>query len=225
VHLPKVILFDAAGTLFHLPKGVGWHYADVARRHGGELDPSAVQKAFRAAWKNAPPAVETASGPRTDDDRGWWRALVEQVLDATGIHHMDRDAYFSELWMEFTKPGVWELFPEVREVLGTLGNRYRLGVLSNFDSRLHTILADLGIAHFFEHVIVSSEVGADKPSLRMFAEAADRFDAAPDMILHVGDDPEADWGGGRAAGVRVFELRRPDSTLRDLATQVETLFA
>ena len=216
VRAPKVILFDAAGTLFHLPKGAGWHYAEVARRHGLELDPQTFETAFRAGWKRAPSPPES-EGPRADDDRGWWRALVDDVLNQLGgVPELNRARYFDELWSEFTQPGVWELYPETHEIVSRLANRHRLGVLSNFDSRLHSILSDLGLGHFFEHVIVSSEVGAEKPSPRMFAEAADRFDVRPEEILHVGDEPEADWRGAATAGFQTFKLRRPENSLRDL---------
>jgi putative hydrolase of the HAD superfamily len=213
-------LFDAAGTLFHLPRGVGWHYADVARRHGAEFDAGALERAFRAAWKQAMPPEET-TGPRPDDDRTWWRGLVEQVLDRVGGDaSIDRGVFFTELWEEFAKPGVWELFPETHAVVSKMANRHRLGVLSNFDSRLHTILNHLGLAHFFEHVVVSSEVGVEKPSARMFGEALDRFDVRAEEVLHVGDEPEADWRGAREAGLRVFELRRPENSLRDLLAEL-----
>src|SRR5204862_5610548 len=124
--------------------------------------------------KAAPAPVET-QGPRRDDDRGWWETLVVRMLDDLGVS-LDRPAYFAELWEEFAKPGVWELYPETHGTLVELGQKFRLGVISNFDSRLHRILVHLGISHFFEHVIVSSEVGADKPSPRIFAEALDRLD-------------------------------------------------
>jgi putative hydrolase of the HAD superfamily len=120
------------------------------------------------------------------------------------------------LWAEFAQPGVWELFPETQAVIAKLANQFRLGVVSNFDSRLHTILGHLRLAHFFEHVIISSEVGAEKPSPRIFAEAVDRFDVRPEEALHAGDEPEADWRGARDAGLRVFELRRPENSLREL---------
>jgi putative hydrolase of the HAD superfamily len=210
----KVIFFDAAGTLFRLPHSVGSHYAEVAARHGVRLDAVAADKAFRSAWKAMPRPAETR-GPRADDDRRWWEVLVTRVLDDLGAR-LDRPAYFSELWDEFAKPGVWELFPDTHSTLVALGQQFRLGVISNFDSRLHTILAHLGIAHFFEHVVVSSEVGADKPSPRIFAEALDRFDVAAEFALHVGDDPEADWAGGVESGLSVFRLQRPETSLRDL---------
>ena len=159
-------------------------------------------------------------GPRVDDDRGWWRSLVDDVLGRLEARPANPGELFADLWSEFARPGVWELYPEVKPVLAKVANRFRLGVLSNFDSRLHTILADLGISHFFEHVVVSSEVGAEKPSPRMFADALDRFDALPHEALHVGDEPEADWRGAASAGLRVFELKRPENSLKDLLANV-----
>ena len=76
----KTIFFDAAGTLFHLPQGVGYHYALVGTRLGLELNATALDRAFAISWKQMParPAID---GPRDDDDKGWWRDLVNQVID------------------------------------------------------------------------------------------------------------------------------------------------
>ena len=76
----KAIFFDAAGTLIHLPKSVGYHYALVGKRVGLALDPEALDQAFAACWKEMPtrPAID---GPREDDDEGWWRELVDRVID------------------------------------------------------------------------------------------------------------------------------------------------
>jgi putative hydrolase of the HAD superfamily len=210
----RVIFFDAAGTLFHLPRGVGHHYAEVARRHGADLDPAALEQAFRVAWKKAAAPPETRVA-RPDDDRGWWRALAREAfakLDAAAV----LERCFDELWDEFARPGVWELFPETREVLDVLGGRYRLGVVSNFDTRLLKILRDLGIGDRFEHVVVSSQVGAEKPSAHIFNVALERFGVAAAEALHIGDEPEADWRAATGAGLRAFELRRPENSLREV---------
>lgn len=219
--MTKVIFFDAAGTLFHLPRGVGWHYRDVAERHGCPLDEQVLLRAFGAVWKTMParPAERKA---RPDDDRGWWRELVEQVLNRCAVApgQLDRAAYFDELYAEFTRPGVWALFPEVRETLAGLRSQFRLGVISNFDGRLRPILAHLGIADAFEDLVISSEVGADKPDAWIFEHALDRIGVAAGEALHVGDDPVHDWQGAAAAGLQVFRLERPANDLRNLARQL-----
>ena len=214
--MTRAVFFDAAGTLFRLTRSVGWHYRDVALRHGTDLREDDLDRAFRRAWRDARAPHET-NGARPDDDRGWWRAHVGRVLDECGsAPTLDRDAYFSELWSEFTRPGVWELFPETLEVLVALKGRVRLGVISNFDSRLRTILLNLGVTEFFDDIVISSEVGTEKPAARIFSAALVRAGVAASEALHIGDEPEADWLGAERAGLLVFRLRRPENSLRDV---------
>ena len=203
----EVVLFDAAGTLIYLPRGVGFHYADVASRHGVALDPREVDTTFATVWRSMPPRA-ASSGPRPDDDRGWWQRLVWETLDRLRAPAFDRAAYFDELYVEFTLPGVWQLFPEVREVLSSLLAHMRLGIVSNFDRRLLPILAGLEIAPFFEHVVLSSEIGVDKPDPAIFRSALEQFGVGPERVIHVGDDPQADWQTARATGMHVFKLDR-----------------
>lgn len=219
---PRVIFFDAAGTLIRLPRGVGHHYREVAARHGCELDAAALAGAFRTTWKSMP-ARATTREPRPDDDRGWWRDLVDRVLDTLAVAPgaLDRDAYFAELYAEFTKPGVWELFPEVEEVLTALATQSELDVISNFDGRLRAILDGLGVAGRFRHLVISSEVGADKPDPHIFEHALTLADCAPSEALHVGDDARCDWAGAEAAGLHVFRLDRPQNDLRALLRPIE----
>lgn len=213
----KVIFFDAAGTLIHLPRGVGFHYAEVARRFGWNADAKPLGDAFRSVWKGMPPKVNDRRA-RADDDRDWWRELVSQVLTRCDAPPgFDGGGYFDALFEEFRKPGVWALYPETLDVLETLGGRYRLAVLSNFDGRLRTVLADLGILDRFGEIVISSEVGADKPDPWIFEHALSRAGIQPGEAMLVGDDPECDVAGARRAGWRAFHIDRPCTTLRDLA--------
>jgi putative hydrolase of the HAD superfamily len=215
----RAIAFDAAGTLIHLPKGAAHHYAEVAARHGLALDPARLTQAFRTVWTALPPPPTTQTR-RPDDDRGWWQTLVNEVLSQCGVlrnDSFDRTAYFDELYAEFTLPGIWECYPDAIPVLIDLSQRFTLSVISNFDGRLCPVLDQLGLLAFFREVVISSEVGADKPHPWIFDETARRLGLLPEQILHVGDDPEADWRGASSAGFQVFELKRPANSLHDLA--------
>jgi putative hydrolase of the HAD superfamily len=213
----KAIFFDAAGTLIHLPQSVGRHYAFVGERIGLRLDAAALDRAFANSWKQVParPAID---GPREDDDKGWWRELVNRVLDqvAPGTRELDRDAFFEGAYSHFAEPGVWDLYPEVNEVLAALHGRFDLAVISNFDGRLRMILEHLGVSKFFSHVFLSSELGADKPDPEIFHRALRLSGTRPNETLHVGDDPERDWKGASQAGLAIFQLRRPHNSLHDL---------
>ena len=211
------IFFDAAGTLIHLPKSVGFHYSFVAERIGLRLDADALDRAFADCWKRMPrrSAIE---GPRPDDDKGWWLDLVNRVLDqvAPDLNELDRDAYFEAVYGHFAEAGVWDIYPEVAEVLASLHQRFELAVVSNFDGRLRMILEHLGLTKYFAHVFLSSELGADKPDPEIYRRALQISARRPDETLHAGDDPERDWEGATAAGLSCFRLHRPTNSLRDL---------
>jgi putative hydrolase of the HAD superfamily len=217
----RAIFFDAAGTLLYLTRSVGDHYALVGSEIGLTLDAAALDRAFAAAWRSMPrrPAIE---GPRENDDKDWWRELVNRVLTevAPSLNELDRDNFFEIAYEHFAEAGVWELYPEVVAVLENLRPRFQLAVVSNFDGRLRLILEQLGVSKFFSHIFISSELGADKPDPEIFVRALRIANFQPNEVLHVGDDPKRDWAAARSAGLEIFQLERPRNSLQDLMAEV-----
>ena len=218
----KAIFFDAVGTLFRLTKTVGDHYAFVGTEVGLDLDAHNLERAFHSAW-NKMPQRDAIDGPRENDDKGWWRELVDRVLEqvAPSLSEFDRDNFFEIAYEHFAEAGVWELYPEVPGVLEKLQSGFHLAVVSNFDGRLRFILEHLGISKYFVHVFVSSELGADKPDPEIYRRALRVMKLSPNEVLHVGDDPKRDWEGATAAGLSIFQLDRNRNSLRDLLTFLE----
>jgi putative hydrolase of the HAD superfamily len=215
----KAISFDAVGTLFYLTKTVGEHYAYVGREVGLDLDAQELERAFHTAWKKMPQRA-AIDGPRENDDKGWWRELVDLVLDqvSPSLSEFDRDNFFEVAYEHFAEAGVWKLYPEVLGVLEQLQPRFQLAVISNFDGRLRLILEQLGISKFFRHIFVSSELGADKPDSESYRRTLKLIDLKPNEVLHVGDDPKRDWEAAIEAGLPIFRLDRQENSLRDLLT-------
>jgi putative hydrolase of the HAD superfamily len=81
---------------------------------------------------------------------------------------------------------------------------------------LRLILQNLGISKYFDHVFISSELGADKPDPQIFRRALEIIHLDANEVLEVGDDPERDWKAAKAAGLSIFRLDRPNNSLRDL---------
>jgi putative hydrolase of the HAD superfamily len=200
----RVVTFDAAGTLIRLVQLPGTVYADAARRFGYALDPVRIQNAFKIVWRSLPQPPET-KGPRSDDDREWWRDLVAQTMKEASYRIDPFDDYFETVYARFELPGVWELFPDIAGILAALCRAgIRLGIISNFDRRLYVILAQLKVLDHFEHLIISSEIGIRKPTTRIFEVAVHRFGVPAGEILHIGDEPDSDFAGARRAGLQAF---------------------
>jgi putative hydrolase of the HAD superfamily len=176
-----------------------------------------LDAAFYSAWAKMPPR-QAIDGPRENDDKDWWRELTDHVLReaAPEVGELDRDNFFEVAYEHFAEAGVWELYPEVVDVLTQLDPRFQLAIVSNFDGRLRVILERLGISKYFGYIFVSSEIGADKPDPEIFRRALKFLGLQPGDVLHVGDDPERDWLAAAAAGLSIFKLDRNKNSLRDL---------
>jgi putative hydrolase of the HAD superfamily len=216
----RVVTFDAGNTLIRLSRPVGVTYAAVAKRFGAELNPIDLEHGFRAAWKTAS-RLPDVPGPRPDDGRSWWRDIVLQTLENARVEVEPFNDFFDAVYQEFALPGVWRLEAGALELLQDLrGAGFRLGIISNFDLRLYEILRHVGILDLLEHIVVSSQVGGDKPSPRIFEEALRRFAVEPTELLHVGDDEKTDGDGARAVGIQTFILGFAGSGLRGLRQRV-----
>jgi putative hydrolase of the HAD superfamily len=109
----------------------------------------------------------------------------------------------------FEEPGAWQLFPETVRTLAALKTQgVELGIISNFDSRLFSVLRGLGLADTFDTVTISSLAQAAKPAPRIFQVALDKHAVDPEEALHIGDSLRDDVEGARKAGLRAILLDR-----------------
>ncbi len=115
----RTVTFDAANTLIRLTSPAGQTYAEVARRFGAVLDPTRLNQAFLRAWKEVP-RLPDQTGPRAEDGRFWWRALVAATLSIAECRVDPFPDYFDAVYKEFTRPGIWQLMPGVADMLSAL---------------------------------------------------------------------------------------------------------
>jgi len=223
----KGITFDAAGTLIELVEPVGKSYSRVAANFGISVCSRAINSAFQSLWGKVPAAFSSSCPITGPDENGtekeWWSAMVHAVFKearATGVTASNFPTFFKELYNHFESPGTWKLVDGAPEVVARATSGFPCAVLSNFDERLRRVLQDLNLLEPFDHIILSSEMRASKPDPVMFEEAEKRLDIPSQYILHIGDDPLADWEGGHAAGFQIFRVGKGQKNLRDLFAQL-----
>ncbi len=194
---------------------VGETYARFAQDLGAKLSPRALDEGFRGAFAHMPPMAFPGLDEvqRLRAERDWWRALVERVVRHAGsLPDFDFEAYFDALFSHYANGAAWRAYPEAHQALRSArGRGLRVGVVSNFDSRLPSILRELGFEPLIDTVVTSSGCGAAKPDARIFRHALEALGAAADTALHVGDSLEADYHGASGAGMRAVHLHRGDS--------------
>ena len=218
----QAVFFDAGGTLFETRGSVGEIYGRAALRYGIETDPQQLQLRFIREFRRQPPLAFPRGTPQSQLhrlEREWWRALVQRVF-ADAASWPGFAEFFDDLYEFFRTREAWRLFAETVPVLEALAARgLRLGIISNFDSRLDDVLRALGIDGYFEAVHLSSRVGAAKPDPLIFQTALATFGLTPPQAMHTGDSLREDVQGALSAGLQAVWFDPADSSAPPHDTQ------
>ncbi|WP_373540784.1 HAD-IA family hydrolase [Chamaesiphon sp.] len=211
--LPKAILLDAFGTLFGVRGSVGHIYSEIASKYGVNCQPELLNKYFYTAFKNSPPCVfpGVPADEIAEREYQWWREINRQTFTAAGVitQFADFDRFFQELYRYFTTAAAWEVYPDVIPALTSWQRSpVQLGVLSNFDSRLYTVLQVLELDRYFSTVTISTAVSAAKPQPEIFTAALAKYQCTPASAWHIGDSFDDDYLGASRAGLTAIWLNR-----------------
>ena len=103
-----------------------------------------------------------------------------------------------------------ELPPDTVPAIEAMREAHSIALVSNFDHPpyVHDLLDRLDLTRLFDVLIISGEVGADKPDPRIFQAALSALDIRPQQAVFVGDDTRTDVGGAQAAGCRAVLIDR-----------------
>jgi putative hydrolase of the HAD superfamily len=204
----KAVFFDAGGTLFRPFPSVGEIYSKAASLYGVSHDPERLEAKFHQAWKSRGGLSSLGDETNEEKERAWWHSLVHEVFEPYG-GVPSFEVFFKALHRSFEEKELWEIYPEVPEVLNEIRNRgLIMGVVSNWDLRLPKVIRNLGLHHHFDFLVGSSMCGATKPSEKIFKEALKQAGVKPEEAIHVGDTYEEDFIGAERLGIRAVHLDR-----------------
>ena len=86
-----------------------------------------------------------------------------------------------------------------------------MGIISNFDSRLKEIVANLGIAPFIEQITTSWSARSAKPDPQIFLKAVAAMRISPSNATHIGDSIVEDIEGATKADLNPILIDRNSS--------------
>jgi putative hydrolase of the HAD superfamily len=194
------LLFDFGGTLD--ADGVAWkeRFHALYLAEGVDMTAEAFAPAFFAADDPLVGALPPAAG--LEDTVHALAANLEVELarrapTAKPCAGPDRGRSVASRFLS----DMSAIFARNRPMLEALGDRYRLGVVSNFYGNLEAVCESTGLAPLFGVMTDSFRVGVEKPDPAIFHEALKGLRASPETALFVGDSLRRDCEGARRAGI------------------------
>lgn len=188
----KALLVDAAGTLLNPSESMTDVYLRYGKRYGLSLTPHEILQRYRVAYST--PWAQS-SIRYVDDGRPFWRFIVKE---STGI---ENEEMFEEIYEYYSRAEAWVVAPGAEKALRKIRQSgIKTAIVSNFDSRLHRIMEEMGLKDLFDAIIVSADVSAEKPNPVIFMKACEELHVSPEHVIHVGDDRRNDLFGARDAG-------------------------
>jgi putative hydrolase of the HAD superfamily len=118
-----------------------------------------------------------------------------------GVHPDMIPKQFEEDYVRIT-PTRKNLFPGSEKVLAYLQERYHLHIISNgFKESTLTKMEVSSLNPYFKNVIISEDVGVNKPDKAIFEYALDKAKAFKHESIMIGDSIEADIRGALEFGI------------------------
>lgn len=198
---PKAVLWDLDDTLYSRREAAGRMYPGLLRAC---LYPNRSEEFTEQA---AGYLMAHLRGNSMTSDSAFQALLARYPADKPYVWQDCLDYYYSHI-LRYAAPDAGAM--AVVQKLKTLG--VKMAIVTNIVPELlqhqKRKVAALGIAEFFDAIVYSAELGVHKPDRRIFDHAAALLGVANENCLFVGDDPDSDVAGARAADMEVVWLDR-----------------
>jgi putative hydrolase of the HAD superfamily len=129
---------------------------------------------------------------------------VPRVIDDLSLADSPAGRDAKRMWFFVDAYDLLRPLPGVRATLPALGEKYALSIVTNGEDDIQRgKFSHLGLGEDIRHLVISANVGYEKPDPRIFEHALELAGVSAHEALVVGDRLETDVVGAKAAGIRV----------------------
>ncbi|KAG7493232.1 haloacid dehalogenase-like hydrolase domain-containing protein 3 [Solea senegalensis] len=207
------VLWDVKDTLLKVRVSVGEQYCREAERMGLSLTPTEVDAAFHQAYRCYSSKYPNYGITQGLDGQSWWMGVIRNTFSQCRVDdQVLLNAMAHNLYHNFCKADTWEVFPDSKKALESCSSLgLKLGVVSNFDSRLERILHACDLLSHFSFLVTSEDAGVAKPDPIIFDKALQKCGVPAAGVAHIGDHHVNDYLTSRSVGINGVLLDRQNN--------------
>jgi HAD superfamily hydrolase (TIGR01662 family) len=146
---------------------------------------------------------------RSDEERLAFFSIYEQLILETAGIPVSFDLARQVWKMAMSVPKDFITFDDTVPALEQLREAgYKVGIITNLRRDVDELCERVGLAPYLDFAVGSQEVGIEKPHPPIFMAVLDRVNAAPEEVLHVGDQVRSDVMGAQGVGMKAVLIDR-----------------
>ncbi len=196
----KTVIFDFADTIAHLsPSKESVVQNFILDKLGVKIELEKIARAYHYLDMNM--FYSSVNIQDSVNKKEFYNLYNEKLfyylgLDDFSVEFYDYFVSIEKHWM--LKEGVEGLFAQIVE------KGYKIGIISNFDKKLKNIVSDLGIGKYISFLVISADVGFEKPNEKIFTYALSEYELDKDELFYVGDNYNLDYHPTKSLGIKTF---------------------
>lgn len=200
----KAAIFDLGVTLIRTERSKP--FQERLLELGVYREENEIQKAFDFSDKYF---MKNYPGELGQDPKDFYEKYLDLMLAFLQIFTISKKELFENVFKKSPPRSKWVAYEETIPFLKEMKERgVRLGLLTNWGLDARATLDDVGITEYFESIVVSSEIGAEKPDPKGFLESLRQLDINPDEAIYVGDNFYDDVVGANGVGMKAALINR-----------------
>tara|TARA_Y100000310_G_scaffold34771_1_gene32929 strand:+ start:3635 stop:4306 length:672 start_codon:yes stop_codon:yes gene_type:complete len=193
------VLFDFVNTIaYSSPRREDILYDFIANINAPFVDKNRIIHAFKKIDDLKPYSSVNIQSPH--EKKEFYSSYNKMLLAELGIvSKKDFYDYYKNIQRK------WILDDKCVSVLTSLKKRgRRIGVISNFDRNLRGIINDLGIIEFIDFLVISQEIGLEKPNIEFYKYVQSCYNIDITKTIYVGDSYSLDYLPARKIGIKSY---------------------
>ncbi|CAF1239489.1 unnamed protein product [Rotaria magnacalcarata] len=218
----QLMTFDVHNVLLTVRNGAPYHYARLAQQHFNipSIDETLLRSNFFPAFRTLN-IDHPGYGVHTNiSSRQWWTLLIEYTFKDYKLSSTQVEKLSQIIYDEFAKGELWIKHPQADNVLKELSKKKLLGVISNFDERLESLLEQHDLRKYFQFILTPRNCGLYKPQVEIFSLAAKLGNIKSNANLcHIGDDIKLDYRAAQIANCQVLLLCKDEQSKQNVLNE------
>ena len=182
------VLFDFVNTLAFLEPRKELLFQKFIKKQTGETIPlQYIQVAYDELDGELP--YSSVKIQTEDAKRGFYTEYNKRLFQKFNVAgYQDFYDYYH------STPKRWALDADAPKILKRLKEMpVRVGVVSNFDGYLETLLAHLGIHGYLDFIAISQKIGLEKPDVEFYKFVQNEYNLNLSRALYIGDSYSLDY--------------------------------